>query len=83
MDSKVNFHDATFTQTKPPEKLFSYTAGPVTGIAASHVSNMFAVTGDSYVRLYDYTTKEVLCEYKCPLHSRGTSILWPDKSVYT
>lgn len=75
--------DLSFSHTtKPPEKLYSYTAGLITGTVCSPTTHLLAVAGDPYIRLYDYLTKNVLCEYKCPLLSNGTSLLWPPRLIY-
>ncbi|XP_039256736.2 cilia- and flagella-associated protein 44-like isoform X2 [Styela clava] len=75
--------DLSFSHTtKPPEKLYSYTAGKISGLTASPASHMVAVTGDTSVRIYDYLTKDALCEYKCPMLSNSSSILWPGKLIY-
>jgi len=60
----------------------SFTAGRIAGVATSPSSYLFATTGDAYVRVYEYLTKELLCQYQCPQStSKGTSIVWPSKVV--
>nr|CAB3230210.1 WD repeat-containing protein 52-like [Phallusia mammillata] len=75
--------DLSFSHTtKPPEKLYSFTAGSITGLASSPSSHLMAATGDSYVRIYDYLTKELVCQYHSPnVQSKGSSLLWPNKVV--
>uniref|UniRef100_H2ZFC4 Cilia- and flagella-associated protein 44 n=1 Tax=Ciona savignyi TaxID=51511 RepID=H2ZFC4_CIOSA len=77
--------DLSFSHTtKPPEKLHSFTSGPITGMATSPGSHLVATTGDTCVRIYDYLTTETLCEFKAPSsHSKGTALAWPNLVVRT
>ncbi|XP_078493244.1 cilia- and flagella-associated protein 44-like isoform X2 [Ciona intestinalis] len=75
--------DLSFSHTtKPPAKLHSFTSGPITGLASSPSSHLVATTGDTFVRIHDYLTRNILCEFKSPsVHSRGTALIWPNKVV--
>nr|XP_006820617.1 PREDICTED: WD repeat-containing protein 52-like [Saccoglossus kowalevskii] len=66
--------DLTFSHTtKPPEKLFSFHAGEVTGLSVSVNSHLAATTAsDRTVRVYDYISKTQLCQMK---FSAGGSVL--------
>ena len=69
-------------QTKPPEKLYSYTAGPITGVACSPNSHLIVTTGDAYVRVYDYLSKKLVCHYFSPApQTIGTCVIWPNQVV--
>ena len=77
-----SFANIFFNQTKPPEKLYSYTAGPITGVACSPVSHLMATTGDAFVRIYDYLSKKLVCQYFTPTpQSHGTCLVWPNQVV--
>uniref|UniRef100_F6VRS6 Cilia- and flagella-associated protein 44 n=1 Tax=Ciona intestinalis TaxID=7719 RepID=F6VRS6_CIOIN len=75
--------DLSFSHTtKPPAKLHSFTSGPIAGLASSPSSHLVATTGDTFVRIHDYLTRDILCEFKSPsVHSRGTALIWPNKVV--
>ncbi|CAK8686101.1 unnamed protein product [Clavelina lepadiformis] len=75
--------DLSFSHTtKPPEMLYSCTAGAITGVSCSPTSHLVSMTGDAYVRVYDYLTKQLLCHYHSPTpHTTGTSLLWPNKVI--
>merc|ERR1712136_198632 len=75
--------DLSFSHTtKPPEKLCSFVAGGITGVGTSPRSHLVAVTGDRYVRVYDYLTCMPVCSFKAPIPaSKGTSIMWLNKVV--
>ncbi|XP_070551975.1 cilia- and flagella-associated protein 44-like isoform X2 [Ptychodera flava] len=68
--------DLSFSHTtKPPEKLFSYHAGEITGLAPSPNSHLVATTAvDHSVRVYDYMSKTPLCQMK--FNSGGSVLTW-------
>lgn len=75
--------DLSFTHTShAPERMFSYHAGPITGLETSPVAHFVATIGvDHTVRVYDYLSKTPMCQAK--YNSGGSSLLWPPKVVDT
>ncbi|XP_063718325.1 cilia- and flagella-associated protein 44-like isoform X2 [Symsagittifera roscoffensis] len=73
--------DLSFSHTtKPPEKMFSFHAGPINGMSFSPLTDLTVTTGaDKTVRVYDYVTKHQLCVQK--FSAAGTCTQWMPTSV--
>ncbi|XP_067037270.1 cilia- and flagella-associated protein 44-like isoform X2 [Acropora muricata] len=73
--------DLSFTHTShAPERMYSYHAGPITGLDTSPVAHFVATTGaDHTVRVYDYVSKKPMCQSK--YNAGGSSLLWLPKKV--
>ncbi|XP_068733143.1 cilia- and flagella-associated protein 44-like isoform X1 [Montipora capricornis] len=73
--------DLSFTHTSHvPERMFSYHAGPITGLDTSPVAHFVATTGvDRTVRVYDYVSKTPMCRAK--YNAGGSSLLWVPKKI--
>ncbi|EDV19473.1 uncharacterized protein TRIADDRAFT_33519 [Trichoplax adhaerens] len=73
--------DLSFSHTtKPPEKLFSFHAGEITGMQTSPKHHMVATTAEDHtVKVYHYIKKQQLCSSK--FNSSGTCLLWLPESV--